>query len=306
MLKRLPGVVLLALMGALWFFFLSLPWPVLLPFRNPRETSFMDQRVAQARARGQSLRLRHTWRPFKEISPNLRRAVLVAEDARFNEHNGIDWLALRQEMRYRGDDNFSWFDIGDLRALAGSLSYYRSHRDRIRGRSTLTQQLAKNLYFNESRSVTRKIGEYVVARRIEWFLSKDRILEVYLNVVEWGPGIFGAEAAARYYFGKSARSLSADQAAALAATLPHPLTSNPRLRPGRMAWRKQIILSRMGGQGPVRSVPLDDVLRKDSGATLPTDVLPRPKTQAESLRGDTLPEPDTVVTARSMAISSAY
>jgi monofunctional biosynthetic peptidoglycan transglycosylase len=306
MLKRTLRIML-ALLGALWFFYLSLPWPVVLPFRNPRQTAFMEQRVQQARARDRSLRIRYSWRPFKEISPNLRRAVLVAEDARFYEHNGIDWLALRQEVRYRGDAEFSFFDAGDLRALAGSLSYYRSHRDRIRGRSTLTQQLAKNLYFSEDRSLTRKIGEFVVASRLEWFLSKDRILELYLNVVEWGPGIFGAEAAARYYFGRSARSLSADQAAALAATLPHPLTSNPKLRPGRMAWRKQLILARMGAQGPVRTVPLEDAtLRKDSGVELATDTLNPTRIQGDSLRRDTVSIPDTTVTARSMAISSTY
>src|SRR5690606_34809298 len=107
-------------------------------------------------------------------------------------------------------------------------------------------------------------------------LSKDRILELYLNVVEWGPGIFGAEAAARHYFGRPAANLSADQAAALAATLPHPLTSNPRHRPGRMEWRKRLILSRMGGPGPVQTVPLD----------------PAPAGPADAPIGDPIP-PDT-------------
>lgn len=297
MLKRLVIAVPLGLVGAIWFFFLVLPWPVLLRVRNPSRTSFMELRIEQAKARGDTLNLQHTWVPLARISRNLRRAVIVAEDGNFREHNGIDWLALREEVRYRGDADFSWLSPADLNALAGSLSYYAKHRDRVRGRSTITQQLAKNLYFSESRSLTRKVGEFVVARRLEWFLSKDRILELYLNSVEWGPGVFGAEAAARHYFRKSASSLSADQAAALAATLPHPLTSNPKLKPGRMAWRKRLILARLGGSGPVKTVPLEPA-RPDSltAGTVQSDTAV--VTPPDTIRRDTLPRdtlrPDTV------------
>src|SRR5690606_4877443 len=119
--------------------------------------------------------------------------------------------------------------------------------EKIRGRSTITQQLAKNLYFSDNRSLIRKLEELIVAKRLEWFLSKDRILELYLNVAEFGPGIFGVEAAAQHYFGVPAAKLSRYQAASLAATLPHPLTSNPARNPGRMAWRRDMILRRMGG-----------------------------------------------------------
>lgn len=305
MWKRFILALPLAALGASWGFFLFLPWPVLLPFRNPRNTSFMEQRVEQSRARGEPLRIRQNWQPLGHISRNLRRAVLVAEDARFYDHRGIDWLALREEIHYRGDAEFSWFDGQDLRALGGALNYYRAHRDRVRGRSTLTQQLAKNLYFSEQRSLARKVGEFVVARRLEWFLSKDRILEVYLNVVEWGPGVFGADAAARYFFGQSARNLSADQAAALAATLPHPLTSNPKQRPGRMAWRKRLILARMGVQGPVQTVPLDSTVpTRDSTLTVPAPDTTKPVLQPDSVRRDTVSSPDPTVTARSIAISS--
>jgi monofunctional biosynthetic peptidoglycan transglycosylase len=206
----------------------------------------MQLRIAQARHEGDALEIRHEWVPLDRISTRLQRAVIVAEDQRFREHNGIDWLALREEFHYRGDDSFSWFDPGDLRALRASLGYYWRNRAQIKGRSTLTQQLAKNLYFGSNRSVLRKLEEYIVARRLEWFLSKDRILELYLNVAEWGPGVFGAQAASRYYFGRDAADLNTDQAAALAATLPQPLTSNPKYRPGRMNWRKSLILGRMG------------------------------------------------------------
>ncbi|MDH5589315.1 MAG: transglycosylase domain-containing protein, partial [Gemmatimonadota bacterium] len=124
--------------------------------------------------------------------------------------------------------------------------------EELRGRSTITQQLAKNLYYGTRRSFLRKVTELVVARRLERRLGKDRILELYLNVAEWGPGIFGADAAAHAYFGVSAASLTLDQAATLAATLPHPLTSNPARRPGRMLWRRDLILSRID---PTRGIP---------------------------------------------------
>jgi len=305
MVKRLLVAIPLGLTGAAWFFLLSLPWPILLPFANPGHTSFMELRLAQGRERGDTLRIRQTWKPLGEISRNLRRAVIVAEDGNFYEHDGIDWAALREEVRYRGDDDFSWFSARDLQSLFGALNYYRTHRDRIRGRSTLTQQLAKNLYFSEDRSLVRKVGEFVVAKRLEWFLSKDRIFEIYLNVVEWGPGVFGAEAAARHYFGKSAANLTADQAATLAATLPHPLTSNAKLRPGRMSWRKGLILARMGASGPVKTVPLEPVpVVADSVAPADSAKLTQPDSvRPDSVRPDTVP-PDTGATARSIARSS--
>lgn len=293
MIKRLLLAVPLALIGAGWFFYLSLPWPVVLRWRNPERTSFMEMRIEQADAAGDSLRIRHSWLPFSKISRNLKRAVLVAEDARFNEHNGIDWEALREEVRYRGDADFSWFSPADLKALFGSLKYYAANRDRVRGRSTLTQQLAKNLYFSESRSITRKLGEFIVARRLELFLPKDRIFEIYLNSVEWGPGVFGAEAAARHYFGKSATSLTTDQAAALAATLPHPLTSNPKLKPGRMSWRKGLILARMGARGPVKTVPLEPQ-KPDSASAPPVNADTAVSPPDTVIVADTI-RPDTII-----------
>lgn len=257
MIGRLLLAIPLAVIGALWFWWIILPWPVLLRFRDPDTSAVIRQRVDEARSRGEDLEIRMEWVPLDRISQRLQRAVIAAEDGRFRDHKGIDWNALREELRYSGDDDFSWFDVDDLGALRESLSYYIRNRDKVRGRSTITQQLAKNLYFSTARSPVRKLEEYIVARRLEMFLSKDRILELYLNIVELGPGLFGAEAAAQEYFGRAASDLSADQAAALAATLPHPLTSNPDHRPGRMQARKGQILSRMGGSGPVETVPLD-------------------------------------------------
>lgn len=246
MVRRLAFALPFATLAAAWFYWLLLPWPLLLRWIEPERTSFMQRRVAEAHHEGEPLQLRHEWVPLDRVSKRLQRAVIVAEDQRFREHDGIDWFALREEFHYRGDDDFSWLDPGDLRALRASLAYYWKNRDRIKGRSTITQQLAKNLYFGSNRSVLRKVEEYVSARRLEWFLGKDRILELYLNVAEFGPGVFGAEAASQYYFRRDAADLTTDQAAALAATLPQPLTSNPKYRPGRMNWRKALILGRMG------------------------------------------------------------
>jgi monofunctional glycosyltransferase len=305
MLKRLLLALPLAVVGAAWFYWIALPWPVLLRVRDPDTSALMRQRVAAARSRGDDLEIRREWVPLDRISRQLQRAVIVAEDGRFRNHNGVDWNALREEFRYDGDDDFSWLDLDDLRALRASMSYYIDNRDKVRGRSTITQQLAKNLYFSTARSPVRKLEEFLVARRLEWFLSKDRILEIYLNTVEWGPGIFGAEAAARHYFDRSAANLTADQAAALAATLPHPLTSNPRQSPGRMQRRKGQILSYMGGAGPVRTVPLDPAT-DERGAPQrapigePAEPAPPPQDTAGAGTRDTLapagqPSPDSVV-----------
>jgi monofunctional biosynthetic peptidoglycan transglycosylase len=295
MVKRLFAAIPLAFIGAAWFYWVTLPWPVLLRFRDPDTSAVMRQRVAEARTEGEDLEISREWVPLDNISRRLRRAVIVAEDGRFEEHDGVDWDALREEFRYRGDADFSWFDGGDVRALLSSAKYYLDNRDKVRGRSTITQQLAKNLYFSTARSPLRKLEEFVVARRMERFLSKDRILELYLNVVEWGPGVFGAEAAARHYFSRAAADLNADQAAALAATLPHPLTSNPAQRPGRMQWRKRLILARMGGAGPVQTVPLAPASEEPDQTPIGEPVPPtsEPAPDTSSLPRDSIPADTT-------------
>src|SRR5688500_9938200 len=176
-----------------------LPWPVAYRWVDPAATAVMRYRVGQAREAGEDFELRQSWVPLARISPLMVRAVIASEDGRFRDHNGIDWIALGEELRYRGEPPFSLKDKADLLALAGSGRYYLANRDEVRGRSTITQQLAKNLYFTPERSLARKGAEMFVARRLEKFLSKDRILELYLNTVELGPGIFGVEAAAQAY-----------------------------------------------------------------------------------------------------------
>lgn len=257
---------------------LAQPWPILLRWRNPETTSFMRYRLDEASRTDETLELRHPWVPLEDISSAMQRAVILAEDGNFREHDGVDWKAIGEEVRYDGEPPFSFLDPGDWAAVLRAMRYYAANRDEVRGRSTITQQLAKNLYFTPERSLTRKFAELVVAQRLEWFLSKDRILELYLNTVELGPGIFGVEAAAREYFGRPAANLSSYQAASLAGTLPHPLTSNPSHRPGRMAWRRDIIMGRLTrGTTDVTPVPVAPEIPTiqvliDSSAVVPLPV----------------------------------
>jgi len=238
--------------AAVAFWYVVIPYPLRLTTGDPGVTAVMEQRIREARSMGEELEIHHEWIPLADVSPALVRAIVVAEDYRFREHRGIDWVSLAEEVRWTGDESFSWWSASDLRALTRAFRYAWSHRGELRGRSTITQQVAKNLYFGTDRSFARKALEFVVAGRLERRLGKDRILELYVNVAEWGPGIFGAEAAARAYFGRSARGLGLTDAAALAATLPHPLTSNPAHDPGRMRWRQSLILDRLD---PSRGLP---------------------------------------------------
>jgi monofunctional glycosyltransferase len=171
-----------------------------------------------------------------EISPLLQRMVIIGEDSRFRTHWGIDPAEIADALGVNG--HAAW------RATPAAL--WR-RREQLRGASTITQQLAKNLYLSPSRNPLRKLKEAVTALRLELALSKDRILELYLNVAEWGPGIWGADAASRAYFGVPAAQLDEQQATALAATLPHPRTSNPTFRPDRMRLRRDLILARYHG-----------------------------------------------------------
>ena len=267
----------LAFAAAIAFYvYVLVPTPIALRWWQPELSSHMRARIAEARDAGEDLEIRHSWVGLDGISRNLQRAVVAAEDGHFWQHEGVDWAAIGEELRYRGDGEFSWSDPGDRRALREALGYLRRNAAEVKGRSTITQQLAKNLYFSTDRSFLRKIGELLATRRIERFVSKDRILELYLNYAEFGPGLFGAEAAAREYFGVSAADLTVYQAATLAATLPHPRTSNPAHRPGRMAWRRDRLLgllqagagARDAPPGPALPPPLPEVEDPDLGSEL--------------------------------------
>jgi monofunctional biosynthetic peptidoglycan transglycosylase len=185
--------------------------------------------------------------PLDSIAPAMQDAVVAGEDNNFFAHGGIDYLALLDALGYRRP-TFSWSSPQDREALWAVLPNAWSRRDKLRGASTISQQLAKNLYLSASRNPLRKLKEAVITWRLERALSKRRIMELYLNVVELGDGVWGVEPASQLYFKHSARQLSREQAAELAGALPFPLRSNPGYRPGRMRWRQQLILRRMGGE----------------------------------------------------------
>ena len=194
--------------------------------RNPDRTSVMRQREREAREAGRTLRVQKTWVPLHRMSRHLIHAVLASEDQKFFGHEGVDWEAIEKVIEE------------DRRLLRFA-----------RGGSTITQQLAKNLYFTTSRSVARKAGEAIVARWLEEDLGKKRILELYLNVAEWGDGIYGAQAAAQRHYGKPASALDEVEAAGLAGMLPNPRTIHPRIAPKRHARAQRRVLWLMRGAG---------------------------------------------------------
>ena len=189
----------------------------------PRQTAFMHMRMAQLAETRPDVRLDYRWVPYGQISDNLKKALIASEDANFAEHSGFDWNGIKNAMR-RNEKS------GKVRA----------------GGSTISQQLAKNLFLNEQRSYWRKAEEAAITAMLEATTDKDRIYTLYLNVIEWGYGIYGAEAAAQRLYGTGAAKLTRSQAAALAARVPAPLRyadnpSDPRLRS-----KTNIILRRMG------------------------------------------------------------
>jgi monofunctional glycosyltransferase len=225
MLRRALLLGSLALTLASAVFYLTLPDVRPLARAWPKTTAFMERRKAELARRGESARLEWTPVPLSRISPALARAAVIAEDARFWSHEGIDWGAVREAA----ERNWKERELG-------------------RGASTITQQLAKNLYLSPARTPWRKLREWAIARRLEKHLTKKRILELYLNVIEFGRRTYGAEAAARRYFGESAADLSAHEAATLAAVIPSPSIYDPVRHPRRVELRARKILRRMGNE----------------------------------------------------------
>src|SRR5579864_6890251 len=210
-LAAIPAVAF-ALLAYVW---LTLPDVRPLKTQNPPSTAFMELRAREARARGLAPRRAQRWVSYTRISPELKRAVLVAEDDAFWQHEGID-----------------------LEQMQESLEADWARGRFVRGGSTITQQLAKNLYLSPSKDPLRKIRELIIARRLEAELKKARILEVYLNVIEWGDGVYGVDGAARRYFQKSAAELGPAEAALLAAAIVNPRVLNPA-RPSTRLLRRQ-------------------------------------------------------------------
>ncbi|HTT67216.1 MAG TPA: biosynthetic peptidoglycan transglycosylase [Gemmatimonadales bacterium] len=248
----------------------------------PAQTAFMTMRARQLRGDDRAPPRRYLPIAAATMSVWLPRAAMAGEDEAFYLHHGIDYRALREAMGYRRA-SFSWRSAADRAELWRALEQSWSRRARLRGASTITQQLAKNLYLSPSRNPLRKLKEAVIAYRLEWALDKDRILALYLNVAEFGPNVWGVEAASERYFGRGARHLSAEQAAMLIATLPHPLTSNPAYRPGRTRWRQELILLKLGG-APVTVPP------EEQEDTVPAQLAPLAgdTTSRADAAGDTL------------------
>jgi monofunctional biosynthetic peptidoglycan transglycosylase len=249
--------------------------------KNPGPTALMRQREAEARAKKRRSRVDQTWVGLERISRSLIQAVVASEDQKFFGHEGVDWQAVQESLEK---------NVEKGRAL--------------RGGSTITQQLAKNLYFGTQKTLARKLRELVVARWMESDLTKRRILTLYLNVIEWGDGVYGAEAAARRYFGKPASDLTVDEAAALAAAIPSPRRLNPAADPVRNARAARRVLWLMASAGYIErdvaglgSEPPPEIVVDDDAETTPVAPTPSQVPPAESPSPSLAPvTPDTTPT----------
>ena len=229
---------------------------------NPPETAVMRQRLREAEDDGKPLKIVRQWVPLSRLPKHVIDAIIVAEDGTFFEHGGIDWFEVQESFEKNLEEGRP-----------------------ARGASTITQQLAKNLFLSTSKDPIRKLKEVAITLMMERLLSKHRILELYVNIVEWGRGIFGIEAAARTYFGKSASALTLDEATRLAAVIPSPLRHMPNSDSRYVLRRKAIVLERMSSR---------NWLHDSSGSTTdsvqPHQQMPSDSTPARP------PVPDTTAT----------
>ena len=272
LLLVLAGAAMVTRAGA------ALPDVTPLARRVPARTALMRQRLEEARVAGRSARVDQRWLPYESIPPVLRRAVLIAEDDAFFSHGGLDWNEIRASVRRNLE--------------AGRL---------VRGGSTITQQLAKNLYLGSERTLTRKLREMMIAGRLERALTKRRIFELYLNLIEWGDGVYGIEAAAERHFGVPADALDARQAALLAAVIINPRRFDPAHPVRRIERRARMILTRMWQRGQLTEAeyrvaagqaPAAPAWEWNPFAHHPDTTAPGPETTA--------PPPDTAAAADSL------
>jgi monofunctional biosynthetic peptidoglycan transglycosylase len=255
--RRWARWALLASCGLFWYLawvYLTLPDVRPLAATPPAETAFMRVRAREARRAARIPVRRYQFVPYTRISGHLKRAVIVAEDSAFWQHEGID-----------------------VEAIKDSIEVNLERMEFARGASTITQQLAKNLYLSPSKNPVRKLRELMITRKLEAALPKRRILELYLNVVEWGDGIYGAEAAARAHFRTSAAGLSAPQSALLAGALVNPRVLDPSHPPARLLRRQRMILRRMGRAAPPPdAAPPDAAPPQPAPSAPPTGEVPPP------------------------------
>ncbi len=225
MLKRILiclGLLLLLITAIFLWAYSSVPDVESLRRQNPRETALMRQREEEARKKGRHARRYQVWVPSGAIAGALKSAVLIGEDDAFFQHQGVDYEQIKQSFIKNWEE-----------------------KSFVRGGSTITQQLAKNLYLSTTKNPLRKLREFFIARELEDALGKRRILEIYLNVIEWGDGIYGVQAAALAYFHKSASDLSLKEAVQLAAMIPNPRKMSPLRPTRRFVGRANMLLERM-------------------------------------------------------------
>jgi monofunctional biosynthetic peptidoglycan transglycosylase len=271
MLKKIL-LVLLSVPFLYFGFYFFYPPVSNLKQENPRKTSFMEYREQEWQREGKNLKIRQQWVPLSRISPYLIKAVLIAEDDKFYRHEGFDFEAI--QMAVEKDLKAGKFKVGG---------------------STISQQLAKNLFLSPSKNPARKLKEAILTWRLERTLPKKRIMELYLNVVEWGEGIFGIETAARNYYGKSASALGPEEAARLAAVLPNPRKYNPLSQSKFVVNRSRIFYNLMVRRGIV--IPaFEEVMTPEpkQEGTPPTEAgdLPAPPAVEESaIKPEDAPHP---------------
>lgn len=254
-MKLLKIFLFLSLIGLFGYVFV---YPLLIPighlkYENPKVTAMMKYRMKQWEREGKTIQIRQIWVPLNQISPYLIKAVLIAEDDKFFRHEGFDFEAIKRAI--------------EKNIQAGRIKY---------GGSTITQQTAKNLFLSPSRNPIRKIQEAILTYRLEKTLSKKRILEIYLNIAEWGEGIFGIESASRHYFRKPASALTPWESALLASVLPNPLKYNP-LKPSPYVERRaKLIYSIMKKRGIIKE-DYADIIKEPEDAD--SKVLTEPPTE---------------------------
>jgi monofunctional biosynthetic peptidoglycan transglycosylase len=233
-LIRIIGIAILLVMIFVIWIYATMPDVEYLINHNPETTAIIQQRLKEAEEAGKKLKIRQKWVRFSQIPKLFRRSVRITEDASFYKHEGVDLDELQESFKK------NW-EKGEL----------------VRGGSTISQQLAKNLYLSTSKSFIRKIREFFITRELEQTLSKNRIYHIYLNIIEFGPGIFGVEAASRYYFGKTVQTLSTEEMIRLTAIIPRPLKTRPTGKSKWLYWKccwisKKLLLYKYIDEGMYR------------------------------------------------------
>ena len=220
LLVRLMWIIFFLFLCIQGYFFIQICWWV---DHNPESTTFMRHQLSILREKNPDVKLQQKWVPYERISTQLKRAIIASEDAHFSDHEGVDWKAMQ-------------------------IAYEKNSKKGrvVSGGSTITQQLAKNLFLSGQRSYLRKGQEFIITFMLEAVMDKERIFEIYLNVVEWGNGVYGAEAASRHYYGISAAALGASQAARLAVMLPNPRFYDQNRGSLYLQKRTNLIVRRMG------------------------------------------------------------